>query len=126
MLKVFNVKVRLEDLFSRCRACNTDGFTSFTKEQAKYLWSRHNKSLLVSQAQARADEARHLSERAWSDLSEKVDLESMCLRSHVKVRIKFENVFDTTIEAVDTYMICNGCGHVYWVFLPFVVYTLFN
>ena len=40
MLKVLNVSVKLTDLFSRCRACNTGRYTIITKPQAKAVWSK--------------------------------------------------------------------------------------
>ena len=49
-----------------------------------------------------------------SDLNNKVNYESYYLVNYPQVRVKFESIFDTTIETVDSFYICNGCGHIYW------------
>lgn len=48
------------------------------------------------------------------ELKDKINHESYYLVKHPEVRVQFESIFDTTIETVDSYYICNGCGHIYW------------
>ena len=50
-----------------------------------------------------------------SDLLDKVNIETMCLNYFGKVRIKLDSLFDSTLEIVDEYFICDGCGSIYWV-----------
>ncbi len=72
------------------------------------------------------------------DLLEKINLKNFHLKQYPNVRVQLESIFDTTIEIVDIYYICNGiiiytkskfknffnlffyvyiegCGHIYWV-----------
>ncbi len=49
------------------------------------------------------------------DLKIKIDMNTYHLRGYPEVRVQFESIFATTIQIVDTYYICNGCGHIYWV-----------
>jgi len=49
------------------------------------------------------------------DLLAKIDMNTYYLRGYPEVRVQFESIFATTIQIVDIYYICNGCGHIYWV-----------
>jgi len=48
------------------------------------------------------------------DLHRKLDVETFYLKQRSNVRIQIENVFDSTIDIIDLYYICDGCGHIYW------------
>jgi uncharacterized protein with PIN domain len=124
VLKMFNVEVKINDLFSRCRACNAGSYTKLNKTQAKALWFKHkNESgdsspILVNKKVGVKADILSLGDYDIGkdvELSEKVDLSSLTLKSNPNVRIKLENIFDSTIEIVDTYFVCDGCGHIYWV-----------
>jgi uncharacterized protein with PIN domain len=137
VLKIFNVEVKINNLFSRCRACNAGSYTKLNKTQAKALWFKHKSesselsdalpNLVNKKGNVKADILSLGDYDICKDaeLNEKVDVNSMTLRSNPNVRIKLENIFDSTIEIVDTYFVCDGCGHIYWVtfiFLYFVKY----
>lgn len=49
------------------------------------------------------------------ELAEKVDVNTMCLRSQLAPKINIQGLFDSTIDVIDMYYICAGCGHMYWV-----------
>jgi hypothetical protein len=49
------------------------------------------------------------------DLLQKVDVENMCLVQYNSVKIRLDTLFDSTLEIVDSYFVCNGCGNIYWV-----------
>ena len=38
----------------------------------------------------------------------------MFLKDHPETLVHIENLFDTTIDCISQYYICNGCGHIYW------------
>jgi hypothetical protein len=44
-----------------------------------------------------------------------VDLNTFCFHAYPSVRVMFENLFESTLDSVDSYYVCVGCGHVYWV-----------
>jgi hypothetical protein len=50
-----------------------------------------------------------------ANLENKIDLETFRLRASPNVLIQFDDIFDSTINAVDEFFICEGCGHIYWV-----------
>ena len=43
-----------------------------------------------------------------------VNIETLGLKDFPETIVHIENLFDTTIDVVDRYYICNGCGHMYW------------
>jgi hypothetical protein len=49
------------------------------------------------------------------NVSEKIDIDTCTLRDKPSVRIVLENLFEGTLNSVDMYYVCLGCGHVYWV-----------
>ncbi len=50
-------------------------------------------------------------------LAEKIDIETCTLKSSPAVRIVFQNLFEGTLNSVEMYYVCMGCGHLYWVCL---------
>ena len=50
-----------------------------------------------------------------NDLMGKVNIDTMCLVQNSGVKVRLENLFDSTLEIIDEYFICNGCGNIYWV-----------
>ena len=131
MLKIFNVNVTINDLFSRCRACNTGSYTLLTGNQARALWlkcksenpSNFNEAdKFVEKKKATrvspppAEEAYQLDKD--EDLVKKICFKTYCLHQYPDVRVQLESIFDTTLLVVDIYYVCNGCGHIYWVSIP--------
>lgn len=50
-----------------------------------------------------------------AELLEKIDINSMQLRQPPNSIIDLDGLFDSTINIIDTYYVCVGCGHIYWV-----------
>ncbi len=48
------------------------------------------------------------------DLAAKIDIQTLHLKESPGIKIEFEYIFEGTIRTVNTYYVCNGCGHVYW------------
>ena len=105
------------------QGCNSGSYTKLNKTQIKALWFKNkneNKTESINvnkkshiKANMQSIEGYDLAQD--SDLLEKVDIETMCLNFFGQVRIKLDTLFDSTIEIVDDYFICNGCGSIYWV-----------
>jgi hypothetical protein len=64
---------------------------------------------------ASSDSLKNYDLKADKDLLQKVNIENMCLTQSNGVKLKIETLFDSTIEIIDSYFVCNGCGNVYWV-----------
>lgn len=45
------------------------------------------------------------------DLLKKIEFKSYCLIEYPGVRVKLEYVFDTTLQTVELYYVCNGNYH---------------
>ena len=103
VLKLFNVQVTMDDLFSRCRRCNTGSYTLFSKNQIKAMWfSLRDNFGEIGLMKNLSDPNRKPITRPVDydfhqdeDLIEKVDLENYTLRKY-NVKIQLENIFDTT------------------------------
>lgn len=126
VMKAFNVAVTIEDLFSRCRACNTGSYTVFNQRQAKALWFKYRseKPDLFAESDRYVEKKKNFVKvpsngksyelSTDKDLMDKIDTETYHLRKWPEVRVQLESIFDTTLQVVDTYYVCNGCGHIYW------------
>ena len=112
VLRVLNVSVKVSDLFSRCRACNTGSYTIISKNQAKALWSKCKEE--NPDWFAGIEKSRRLQKiptnvtcthkdydlRKDQDLVDKIDLCTYYLVKYPSVRVQFESIFDTTLEVV--------------------------
>lgn len=58
------------------------------------------------------------------DSIDEINLETLHLKKYPNTRILIENLFDSTLEVIPCYYICNGCGHMYW-YICFLLH-LFN
>jgi uncharacterized protein with PIN domain len=103
VLKLFNVQVTMDDLFSRCRRCNTGTYVIFSKNQIKAMWFSYKDNFgELGLMKKLSDSKRKPITRPVdydllqdADLIEKVDLESYSLKKY-NVKIQLENIFDTT------------------------------
>ena len=88
-------------MWLECRKCRPDLFTEEEKFKAKYKIA----DICTGDYEIKSD----------SRLNEMVDLNTFCLKKNPNVRIQLEKLFDSTMEVIDEYFICDGCGHMYWV-----------
>ena len=148
VIKLLNVQIKLDDLFSRCRNCNAGSFTIINKNQAKYVWFKYqsdesvDKSNDINSRKVPKVAAKPLPDdydgANDADLRAKIDLNDYTLLKNSKkkknreeapasssaaasnenetrkVKIQIDNLFETTIEVIEEYFICDGCGHIYW------------
>jgi uncharacterized protein with PIN domain len=108
IIEHFNVDVRMNDLFSRCRLCNEGSFTKIDKQQFKALWHKHNRSptnYKGSDYDLTKDE----------NLINKINVNTLQLKDNPNVKVNLNEIFGSKIDKNEIYFICNGCGHVYWV-----------
>lgn len=128
VLRTLNVEVKLTDLFSRCRKCNCGSYTIINKRQAKAMWYKCKADLpelfvgyekmrqkLSSRSSPTNQDLIDYDLKSDQDLLNKIDVFTYRLVKSPSVRVQFESIFDTTLEAVSLYYICEGCGHIYWV-----------
>ena len=76
----------------------------------KILWNKH-KSDSTSIIDERNENELSLDE----ELGEKIDVSTMRLRTDLAPKLNIQGLFDSTIDIIDMYYICAGCGHMYWV-----------
>jgi hypothetical protein len=83
--------------------CNHGTFTIIDKKEANYLFFKYK------------NDQEKLQKMNKDEIGElHVDEETMCLKDFPNTLIHIENLFDTTIDCIDKYYVCNGCGHIYW------------
>ena len=103
-----------DDIFSRCKSCNTESFTLISKYQAIALWLKYNsenpeiflRKISVQDVLLSIIHGYKLNED--EDLAKKIDPNSYCLIPNPQVRVKLESLFDTTLQCVELYNICDG------------------
>lgn len=83
---------------------------TLTKRQVKILWNKFK-----ADSTGVIDEANENALGMDEDISEKIDVSTMCLRTELAPKINIQGLFDSTIDIIDMYYICAGCGHMYWV-----------
>jgi len=89
----------------------------------KALWFKNkdeNKTIQVLNKrpfhkEASFDSIKDYDLKADTDLLQKVNIENMCLTQFENVKIRVDTLFDSTLEEIDFYFVCNGCGNIYWV-----------
>lgn len=83
---------------------------TLSKRQVKSLWKKVklDKEGVIDELNEEAINGDH-------ELVKKVDLETLRLRTELAPKINLQCLFESTIEIIDMYYICAGCGHIYWV-----------
>lgn len=121
VMEHFGIRVKPEDIFSRCQVCNGNQYIKLPQEMAKVLWHRKQEQLLAKgsriQALMMAASSVPLSE---SDKLCSNDL-AKCGVNWTNVSIvtngapiQFETVPEGILEKVDLFYICETCGKVFW------------
>ncbi len=41
-------------------------------------------------------------------------MNTFSLIEYPNVKVNFDNLFSSTLDSVESYYICIGCGHIYW------------
>jgi uncharacterized protein with PIN domain len=103
VLKLFNVQVTMDDLFSRCRRCNTGSYIIFSKNQIKGMWFNFKDNFGETGSMKKVNDlkrkpiSRPVDYNLFQDedLIEKVDLLDYTLKKY-NIKIQLENMFDTT------------------------------
>ena len=49
------------------------------------------------------------------ELRMKVDIQNLCLLTPTRPSIDLSKLFESTIKVMDTFFLCDGCAHIYWV-----------
>ena len=101
------------------------GYVLLNKDQIKALWFKFKEHESRPQMEVEkstdkkprvvAKPNKEYSLKDDQDLAQKINVDNFTLKSNPSVPIQLEYLFDTTIEVVDLYFVCEGCGHIYWV-----------
>ena len=101
------------------KRCNIGSFTLLSKNQIKAIWYL-NKIIKNESHENITEKLSTLNIQDYDytkdeDLKNKVDLNTLCLMKRPNVKIELEALFESTIQIMELYFICDGCGHIYWV-----------
>ena len=82
-----------------------------SKRQVKILWQK-----VKSETNGILDEINENELSTDDDLAAKIDPNTMRLRTEQAPKLNILGLFESTIDIIDVYYICAGCGHMYWVY----------
>ncbi|XP_069121418.1 exonuclease mut-7 homolog isoform X1 [Argopecten irradians] len=117
----FGVKVKTEDIFSRCQVCNCDQYLKIPQTLTKQLWHRRRQQLsgTGSRVQTLADTGNPTS-TSETDTSYAKDLAKYGVNwANVSIAangapIQIETVPEGVLKKVDLFYVCQKCGKVFW------------
>ncbi|XP_033725310.1 exonuclease mut-7 homolog isoform X2 [Pecten maximus] len=121
VMEHFGVKVKTEDIFSRCQVCNGDQYLKIPQKQTRQLWFRKQQqsSVTGSRVQMLMNIANP-SSMSEADMLCMKDLASYGVNwTNVSVAtngapIHIETVPEGILEKVDLFYVCQKCGKVFW------------
>lgn len=116
VLKHFNVRVSLSDVFSRCQVCNCDKYMHISQEQMMRLM-KLQEHLEDSKGKENPQKLQPASQSESSDSSQ--DLEWMkdlglYLNLPSGAKVQLNSVPAGIVEKVSLFFCCSQCGKIFW------------
>lgn len=94
---------------------------TLSKRQVKVLWKKYK-----TDSAGVKDDTNENEMAVDEEISEKIDVSTLRLRTELAPKINIQGLFDSTIDIIDMYYICAGCGHMYWVSKKTIQFLIFQ
>ncbi|XP_053329863.1 exonuclease mut-7 homolog [Spea bombifrons] len=119
VLKHFNIRVTLKDVFSRCQVCNCNKYLHISQERMKELMKLHGYLKDANEAKGPADSDRFCLPRGSPDNRNAewikelgLSADSLALPSGASLQL--ESLPAGLLDKVELFFCCSRCGKVFW------------